>query len=201
MSIRLLLERQSVIPTSLHFSPCVHLRSPASRFLLLALLFFEAVLFGLFTCAMLTEQLRCVPCEGRVLHDARCCFPHPATFPAIPVHPTCAFYLRILPAHASYLRMHPTCACILPTHASYLRILPAHPALRSISQRPASSILSDQTGIERIKHDYQPQRQRTTLHSLSDTFGRPFSLLWLLPTAVKFNGLTFRDMMPMECEV
>ena len=113
-------------------------------------------------------------------------------------------FLCILPAHstcASYLRMHPTCACILPTHASYLRILPAHPALRSISQRPASSILSDQTGIERIKHDYQPQRQRTTLHSLSDTFGRPFSLLWLLPTAVKFNGLTFRDMMPMECEV
>jgi hypothetical protein len=26
-------------------------------------------------------------------------------------------------------------------------------------------------------------------------------VLWLFPTAVKFNGLTFRDMMTMECEV
>mmetsp|Transcript_30013 Transcript_30013/g.77757 ORF Transcript_30013/g.77757 Transcript_30013/m.77757 type:complete len:285 (+) Transcript_30013:92-946(+) len=91
------------------------------RFLLMALLFFEAILFGLFTCAMTSEQL--------------------------------------------------------------------------------SSILSDQTGIEKIKQDYTPQHQRSTLHLLSETFGRPFSLLWFLPTAVRFNGLTFRDMMPMDCEV
>lgn len=45
------------------------------------------------------------------------------------------------------------------------------------------------------------QQNRSTLHLLSETFGRPFSLLWFLPTAVKYNGLTFRDMMPQECEV
>ena len=93
----------------------------AGRFLLLCLLFFEAILFGLFTCAMTSEQI--------------------------------------------------------------------------------SSILSDQTGIERIKHDYTPQHNRSTLQLLSETFGRPVSVLWLVPTAVKFNGLTFRDMMTMECEV
>jgi len=91
-----------------------HLNAEASsRFLLMALLFFEAILFGLFTCAMASEQL--------------------------------------------------------------------------------SSILSDQTGIERIKHDYTPQ-QRSTLAHLSETFGRPFSLLWLVPTAVKFHGIPYLDM-------
>ena len=63
------------------------------------------------------------------------------------------------------------------------------------------SIMSDQTAIERLKHDYEPQHQRSTLHNLSETFGRPFSMLWLLPTAVRFNGLTWLNMLPMECEV
>jgi hypothetical protein len=52
-----------------------------------------------------------------------------------------------------------------------------------------------------MKHDYVPQTRRSTLHSLSETFGRPFSILWLLPTEVRFNGLTWMDMLPMECEV
>jgi hypothetical protein len=80
---------------------------PAGRFLLMLLLFFEAILFGLFTTAMCSEQI--------------------------------------------------------------------------------SSIIADQTGIERIKHDYEPQK-RSTLRALSETFGRPFSLLWLLPTEVRFYG-------------
>ena len=87
------------------------------HFLLLALLFFEAVLFGLFTLAMFTEQI--------------------------------------------------------------------------------SSILADQTGIERLKHDYKPTK-RSALHNLSETFGKPFSLLWFVPTAVRFNGLTWLEMVPME---
>jgi len=91
----------------------------SGNFLMMALLFFEAVLFGLFTLAMFTEQI--------------------------------------------------------------------------------SSIISDQTGIERLKQDYVPQ-QRSVLGSLSETFGRPFSLLWLLPTAVKFHGLTYRELMAYECE-
>jgi len=90
------------------------------RFVLMAFLFFEALLFGLFTLAMLTEQL--------------------------------------------------------------------------------SSIITDQTGIERLKHDYVAP-SRSWLHNLSETFGRPFSLLWLLPTAVKYNGLTWYDLLPQECEV
>ena len=93
---------------------------PAGKFLLMALLFFEAILFGLFTCAMFTEQI--------------------------------------------------------------------------------GSITSDQTAIERLKHDYSPQQQRSTLHLLSETFGRPFSLLWMLPTEVRYNGLTWLDMLPMECQ-
>ena len=98
-----------------------HSAEAGSRFVLLMLLFMEALLFGLFTMAMLTEQL--------------------------------------------------------------------------------SSILADQTGIERLKHDYVPQHQRSWLHNLSETFGRPFSLLWLLPTTVRYNGLTWLDLMPIECEV
>ena len=94
----------------------------ARRFLLMALLFFESVLFGLFTLAMCSEQI--------------------------------------------------------------------------------SSILSDQTGIERLKQDYLPDAERnSSLHNLSETFGRPVSLLWLLPTRVTYNGLTWLDLMSMECEV
>mmetsp|Transcript_27587 Transcript_27587/g.83986 ORF Transcript_27587/g.83986 Transcript_27587/m.83986 type:complete len:189 (+) Transcript_27587:106-672(+) len=61
-----------------------------------------------------------------------------------------------------------------------------------------ASILSDQTGIERLKHDYAPTEHRSALRNLSDTFGRPLSLLWLLPTPVRFNGLTWWDLLPME---
>jgi len=89
----------------------------SGNFLMMALLFFEAVLFGLFTLAMFTEQV--------------------------------------------------------------------------------SSILADQTGIERLKNDYVPQ-QRSVLFSMSETFGRPFSFLWLLPTSVDFHGLTYRDMLEYE---
>lgn len=93
---------------------------PAGRFLLMVLLFLEALLFGLFTTAMCTEQI--------------------------------------------------------------------------------SSILADQTGIERLKQE-EHGRSRGTLHNLSETFGRPFSLLWFLPTTVKYHGLTWIDMLPAECEV
>jgi len=93
---------------------------PAAGFLYMCLLFFESILFGLFTTAMLCEQV--------------------------------------------------------------------------------SSIVSDQTGIERLKHDYIAP-QRSTLANLSETFGRPVSLLWLLPTSVRFNGLTWWESMPIEHEV
>uniref|UniRef100_A0A7S4BTR0 Palmitoyltransferase n=1 Tax=Chrysotila carterae TaxID=13221 RepID=A0A7S4BTR0_CHRCT len=93
---------------------------PTSSFLYMCLLFFEALLFGLFTLAMLCEQF--------------------------------------------------------------------------------SSIISDETGIERLKHDYTAP-QRSALANLSETFGRPVSLLWLLPTAVRFHGLSWWDLMPTEHEV
>ena len=89
----------------------------ASHVLLNSLLFFEAMLFGLFTIAMFTEQM--------------------------------------------------------------------------------SSILSDQTGIERLKHDYVAP-QRSAVANLSETFGRPFSLLWFLPTAVRYHGLSWLDLIPNE---
>jgi len=63
-----------------------------------------------------------------------------------------------------------------------------------------SSILTDQTGIERLKNDYAPPR-RSAVQNLSETFGRPCSLLWLLPTPVTFNGLTWWDILPTEHEV
>jgi len=63
-----------------------------------------------------------------------------------------------------------------------------------------ASILSDQTGIERLKHDYEPTERRSSLRNLSETFGRPLSLLWLLPTPVRFNGRTWWDMLPIERE-
>jgi len=63
-----------------------------------------------------------------------------------------------------------------------------------------SSILADQTGIERLKQDYTAP-QRSTLANLSETFGRPVSLLWMLPTPVRFNGLTWWDLLPMEHEM
>ena len=88
---------------------------PGAGFLYTCLLFFEAILFGLFTAAMLCEQI--------------------------------------------------------------------------------ASIMSDQTGIERLKQDYVAP-QRSALANLSETFGRPVSLLWLLPTAVRFHGLTWWDLMP-----
>ena len=95
---------------------------PGGRLLMMTLLFFEAILFGLFTLAMLSEQL--------------------------------------------------------------------------------SGILRDQTGIERLKQQ-EPSAGRThsAMHLLSHTFGRPISLLWLLPTTVKYNGLTWIDLMPAECDV
>jgi len=89
----------------------------ASHVLLNSLLFFEAMLFGLFTIAMFTEQM--------------------------------------------------------------------------------SSILQDQTGIERLKHDYVAP-QRSAIANLSETFGRPFSLLWFVPTSVRYNGLTWLDLIPNE---
>jgi hypothetical protein len=39
------------------------------------------------------------------------------------------------------------------------------------------------------------------MHALSETFGRPASLLWLLPTTVKYHGLTWLDLLPEECEL
>ncbi len=61
-----------------------------------------------------------------------------------------------------------------------------------------ASILSDQTGIERLKQDHMPRAGGSTLALLSEAFGRPFSLLWFLPTPVRFHGLTWWDRIPKE---
>lgn len=61
-----------------------------------------------------------------------------------------------------------------------------------------SSILSDTTAIERLKKDGSAGRARadseSCLYALSETFGRPCSLMWLVPTSVKFNGLTYEQL-------
>jgi len=83
------------------------------------LLFFESILFGLFTCAMLTDQL--------------------------------------------------------------------------------TSVLNDTTAIERLKKEEHARSEPDTcLYALSETFGRPCSLTWLLPTSVKFNGLTYEQLSSTE---
>lgn len=58
------------------------------------------------------------------------------------------------------------------------------------------SILSDTTAIERLKREEHGSHgnRGSCLMNLSETFGRPFSLLWLLPTAVKYNGLTYEEL-------
>lgn len=84
----------------------------------MALLFFEAILFGLFTLAMFTEQV--APAPRRPLHEAR-----PARGP--------------LPRPA----LGPVSARTAPTLAASAQI---------------SSILADQTGIERLKNDHVPQQ-------------------------------------------
>ena len=85
----------------------------------------------------------------------------------------------------------------MPRFHTPIRALIAHShplALSSLSR--AHSL----TGIERLKQDYIGHN-RGWMFNLSETFGRPFSLLWLLPTTVKYNGLTWLDMLPQECEV
>ena len=133
----------------------------SGNFLMMALLFFESVLFGLFTLAMFTEQVPCAPRD-----------PTPPS-PSLRVNFGARSPVPAVDGHS--------------------------PPAPSLTRRQISSILSDQTGIERLKQDYVPQ-QRSALVSLSETFGRPFSLLWLVPTAVKFNGLTYRELLAYECE-
>mmetsp|Transcript_18455 Transcript_18455/g.58261 ORF Transcript_18455/g.58261 Transcript_18455/m.58261 type:complete len:402 (+) Transcript_18455:52-1257(+) len=61
-----------------------------------------------------------------------------------------------------------------------------------------TSILNDTTAIERLKKEESGRErgpdQDTCLFALSETFGRPCSLSWLVPTSVKFNGLTYEEL-------
>ena len=68
-----------------------------------------------------------------------------------------------------------------PTHAPPLQVLFGLFTLAMFTEQ-ISSILSDQTGIERLKNDYVAP-QRSALSNMSETFGRPFSLLWLVRAA------------------
>jgi hypothetical protein len=59
------------------------------------------------------------------------------------------------------------------------------------------SILSDTTAIERLKKEASAgarAESESCLLALSETFGRPCSLTWLLPTSVRFNGLTYEQL-------
>ena len=135
----------------------------AGRFLLMVLLFLEALLFGLFTMAV---RERPASASAPRAHE--------------PMHPPD----RTRCSDAA--RARPTARCCVPTFQMFTEQI--------------SSILADQTGIERLKRE-EYGRGRDWLHNLSETFGRPFSLLWLLPTTVKYHGLTWIDMLPAECEV
>jgi hypothetical protein len=92
-----------------------------------------------------------------------------------------------------------------PLHALHPVVLPGLFTLAMLTEQ-LSSIIADQTGapflprsncfsvcerlscddgagIERLKHEYVSP-SRSWMHNLSETFGRPFSLLWFLPTTV-----------------
>ena len=135
----------------------------AGRFLLMVLLFLEALLFGLFTMAV---RERPASASAPRAHE--------------PMHPPDRTRC------SDGARARPTARCCVPTFQMFTEQI--------------SSILADQTGIERLKRE-EYGRGRDWLHNLSETFGRPFSLLWLLPTTVKYHGLTWIDMLPAECEV
>ncbi len=64
-----------------------------------------------------------------------------------------------------------------------------------------SSIVWDVTGIEKLKNETSHSSQRSTMYNLSETFGRPFSILWLLPTPVRYHGSTWLELLPQETEV
>lgn len=67
-----------------------------------------------------------------------------------------------------------------------------------------TSVLHDTTAIERLKKDHHAAGRDaradpdSCLYSLSETFGRPCSLLWLVPTSVRFNGLTYEQISSTE---
>jgi hypothetical protein len=62
-----------------------------------------------------------------------------------------------------------------------------------------TSILNDTTAIERLKKEERVRPEHDScLYALSETFGRPCSLTWLVPTSVKFNGLTYEQLSVSE---
>lgn len=63
-----------------------------------------------------------------------------------------------------------------------------------------TSILNDTTAIERLKKEQHHGKAdpESCLLALSETFGRPCSLMWLVPTSVKFNGLTYEQLSSTE---
>ena len=106
------------------------------------------------------------------------------------------------PSHHLPSAVHPSSA---PPSCVRVASHPSCPSRRTcprvqMCSEQLSSILSDQTGIERLKKETY-SHDRSWLHNLSETFGRPFSLLWFVPTTVKYHGLTWLDMLPQECEV
>ena len=141
----------------------------SARFLLMALLFFEALLFG-----APSAPLPLASAAARV--DTAPC-------PCAP-----------LPWPLAHGRVDGSDA------PASLRAAGAGLFTLAMLTEQLGSIVADQTGIERLKQDYVSQN-RGWLFNMSETFGRPLSLLWLLPTTVKYNGLTWIDMLPQECEV
>jgi len=63
-----------------------------------------------------------------------------------------------------------------------------------------ASILNDTTAIERLKkEDHRGVRaEESCLYAMSETFGRPCSLAWLLPTSVRFHGRTYEQLSTSE---
>lgn len=62
-----------------------------------------------------------------------------------------------------------------------------------------AAILSDRTAIERLKkEDHGRRESESCLYAMSETFGRPCSLTWLIPTSVRFNGLTYEELSTSE---
>mmetsp|Transcript_25400 Transcript_25400/g.74577 ORF Transcript_25400/g.74577 Transcript_25400/m.74577 type:complete len:416 (-) Transcript_25400:325-1572(-) len=68
-----------------------------------------------------------------------------------------------------------------------------------------TSILNDTTAIERLKREDAPAhghragaQEDSCLYALSETFGRPCSLMWLVPVSVRFNGMTYEQLSTSE---
>lgn len=131
----------------------------SSRFLLMALLFLEAVLFGLFTLAVSAMP-------GHVAFAVM--LKEDACLSTVPMRNT-----SISSTSRMFSHLPKRCSVGLLDTPD---LIPCACCASQMLTEQVSSIISDQTGIERLKHLSGPP-SRSWLHNMSETFGRPVSVV------------------------